>query len=307
MFNIPRDQVIQNVLPTYDDFVKQLDDNRFGEARLVRKAMNAATALFHLWEYLPGATRPDRKQLQNDHDAFKLISDIANVTKHKNIDRQKPRVSSADQLYEMLSCTSYLDDVGEYYDARTEVWVDEDDGTVHNVAVLLHKTLEMWRVLPQEMGVCSFVERPAPFSEVFVLRTKAVAPTIEIMNGEARALRQRFLEYDMEQGRRVPVDLTGAVIKFRVWKNPELTVSFAHPEVGEVQFDFEVPLRRETASHYYALKSDAEREAFVAHLKETDLDVARAFAVALSKSTGRKAIVSGDTSSFKDESRPAVQ
>src|SRR5258708_2384538 len=108
-----------------------------GRNKVLRAAVEAATALFHFREHLPASLARTRSQAFLECADYRLIADVTNVTKHKILTRSTsegaPLVSSADAIHELIVITRYEDEAGEYLDARVQVVVDCDDGTTRNL------------------------------------------------------------------------------------------------------------------------------------------------------------------------------
>ena len=244
MFKNFREYFVQSTLSSYREFFAARRRNQYGEGEVVRLGVNAAVALFHLREHVPDRYRPAGPLLRSFSPDYGLLGDIANASKHKRITRFTPRISNADQIYEIVVSTRYEDEKGHYPVAQVEVFAKLDDGTERNLADLLHNVMNMWCKKIDDWGLGKFANPEPALIDGPVSRAEAAERKFStiIVKGEERTHSYAIRKFNYQKGVSEPVDLTGYTGVMRVWERPKtLTVSVELPELG-VETDFELPL-----------------------------------------------------------------
>ena len=260
------------VVPTYRAFFRARAENRYGEYQLVAKGVDTATVLFHLREHLSDAVRPSRGQLQARFPEYGLVADIANVSKHKTLDRASPQVTNASQISEAMVVTTYRDEQGEYQSAQAEVLVQLDDGTELVLANLLHSVFSMWCTELKALGVGDFHNPEVSWSDSHISRHDAKEAPIELLAGQARKLSFQFREFDYNAGVSKPKDLTGYTnASMNVYEFPKsvpITLRPDHDPSLEVEVD--IPLQPDQAKKYLRQTGTDEQQTFLADLIQTE-------------------------------------
>lgn len=274
MFAGVRAYVVQNLLPAYREFCAKRHAGGWGENQQLRAALYVAGALYHLREQFPHQSRPSYRELAAACDDYALVRDVWNAAKHHDCDRNDTRVSSAEQLYEMLISTRYEDEQGEYVDARPEVFVSLNDSTERLLAEMFHNVMEMWRAQLRDLGVINLPPQSQAPTDLPRTRAEVVAysdrAAIGITKGEAATLRMKVCRYDYVNGRSEAVDLTGAKIEMRVYKLPTSAPITITDPVTNRSFDIDLPLSKEQAKAYMGLHDREKEMAFLAELLQAD-------------------------------------
>jgi len=268
MFTKARNYVIQNALPAYREFFAALRHNRFGEGEIVRLGVTAAIALYHLREHLPDPIRPTRDALQNTCPDFALVGDVANASKHKKLDRGRPRISNADQVYEMAVSTQYQDKKGWYPAVQVAVHVRLDDGTERDLADLLHGVMNMWSQKLADLEVVNIANPEALLRDRHVSRAEAAKRTFSgrIVIGEERHHRWALRRFNYQTGKPEPMDLTGAKIEMRMWKAIEsIPMHVQLPEL-QLEADVEIPVTPAQGAKFMQLSTDEDKNRFLTAL-----------------------------------------
>lgn len=256
-------------MSAYDDYAAVRDGNTGGRSRQTRAALNAATALFHFREHLPASLAKTRAQIVADCPDYRLVADVANVTKHKDLTRDTPEgmplVKSAEDIDERVVVTRYKDDQGEYSDAQTYVFVNCSDGTSRDLDSALTNVLNYWGEKLKRQGIVKYKSRSPPENRNarFVPRSEAKAPNLEMLSGLRWTQKFQLMEFDSAKGSSAPIDLTGANLEFRIYK-PRYSVDItATPPNGGEAIKYSIDLTEEQSLALAAIKTDAEREAFL--------------------------------------------
>lgn len=257
----------ESVEPAYR-FYAENRDTEAGRNRLLRAAVEAATALFHFREHLPEGLARTRSQAVLECPDYRLIADVTNVAKHRTLTRNTsegpPLVSAADAIHELIVITRYEDEAGEYSDARVQVVVDCDDGVTRNLDQAIVSVLNYWGGILSASGAAPYVPRH-PVDEPgsrFIARADAHSIDFEIVQGLRFKSRCQIRKFDAAKGSSSPVDLTGAKLNFNMYR-PYVFEFTATPSTGGPGFTFSLELTPEQSLAYRALKTDDERTEFL--------------------------------------------
>jgi hypothetical protein len=258
----------ENLLPAYDAFRNSLRRNDSGRNVRLRTTIDAATALFHFREHLPAEHQKSRKAVTAGCPDYRLVADVANAAKHRDIDRPTPDgpllVSSGADIYEQIYITQFSDEDGEYTDCRVSVIASCTDGVIRNVDRAVVGVFEYWRRLLWELDVnthpsCWLLSET---EDGFVMRAKARNPNFEILNTVRWSSRMQILKYNSFDQRSYPVELSGAKIEMNIYR-PAYTVGVRVEMENGAVLSGEIGLSESEAQEYHRLTDDAAREAFV--------------------------------------------
>ncbi len=215
MLTNTRDHFVQGVLPAYKAFLVERDDPTFGEKRLLRLGVEAATRLYHMREHI--TPKPGYRAIVQHCPEYALVRDVANLAKHKHLTYQ-PLVT---KITEVLKTALFDDEAGEY----SHFWVEVEltaGASVVSMADVLREVLVFWSQKLDAEGIIPGLRLPAPLKELWrVDRTTAKTVPMEVVRGEARTFEHQFLRFNKDTGIPEPMDLTGATVEFRLFKIPE--------------------------------------------------------------------------------------
>lgn len=272
MFQSVRDHFVQHVLPSYREFFELREKNEFGVNDLVRHAVNAATALYHLREHITPS--PSVASLVASCPDYDLVRAIANVAKHHHVDRHQPQISHAEQIREMAVVTRYRDAEGEYSSSQVEVVATLDSGAQRRVAQVLFNVMTMWCRWLRQAGV---IDVPDPKVRIFdghVPRRERRELPLRIMQGEEWKTLWQLQRFNYEKGLAEPIELTGAQMTFRVFKPLTLVLNLALREGGP---RIEVPLDEEQSAELRRLPPE-QQSAFAERILKAMPEVPRSMA-----------------------------
>lgn len=254
-----------NVVAAYDEYVANRDATSAGQNRHIRSAVTAAIALYHYREHLPDTIKPGYRAAIQACPEYRLIQGVANAGKHKSVDRFDPLVGSAADIRELIVCTRFCDNEGEYSDVQTKVIVACTDGKTQNLDPALTRVLNYWGDLLDSNGLVAFKKRPEkPLpGHIFVDRNDArMGLDLEALQGIDFRQNFQFQEFDQNTGNAVPLNLDGAEVEFQLYKPPRqiLDLTMTHPDFGAVTVSLEFT---DAENHnYHGLQTDDEREEF---------------------------------------------
>lgn len=263
MFETPRQFVVQNVLPNYRAFFDHRREGAWGQSQLLRLAINACVALYHLREHLP--TRPTDHALEARCPDYALVRDITNVAKHRKLTQGTPRISTAEQLTEFLTSTQYTDTDGDYWCPRVDVEVRLDDGSVRDLAEIIHGVMVMWCHELDRLGIIALRLPTDDITDMHVPRAEAASrrSALQLTAGEAAKLQIRMRRFDYTANASQPLDLTGCKVEMVFYAPPKsvpIQLRLSKEGFPDVAVDYDVPLSEAQGLEYMRLRGDREQE-----------------------------------------------
>lgn len=211
----------ENALAAYNALCESLDSDSAGESTDLRLAVNAATALYHLREHFPEALQKSCDELTTRCPDYGLLGDIANASKHGQLDRGTPRLTSAQDIAEDIVITEYQDEHGPYRHAHKEVVVKLIDGSIRNVKDVLMNVLNMWVGEFHTIGLLKRFEpiEAKPFTIPARQSSNEGAPYgLRVIQGVRFAGRFRFEKYNYEMQRIEALDITNHSYSFSIYE-----------------------------------------------------------------------------------------
>jgi hypothetical protein len=254
----------ENVVSSYVAYVDVRNNKPFGISKDLRSAITAATALFHLREHVPAPYKKSRSAIAKVCPDYNILGDVVNASKHRKLDRGKPQVKTAEDVFETTVTTEYEDENGPYFDTRKLVMVRLNDGSEHDLMDALTNVINYWgNELTQNGILKSFEPFPLPPhpGERFLSRTEAKAQQdLEAIQGVRFRLNFKLLKFDQALGQAEPIDLAGSELRFRIYE-PSLNVQLEHSVSGK-KYSFTLKLNKDEAMEWHSLKTDEERQRF---------------------------------------------
>lgn len=306
MFNDPAVLFHNNVMEAYRQYaavrdVKAQDGDLSGRDQHTRTAIELAAALFHFREHLPPAEARSRARVTAECPTYRLIADVTNAAKHRELSRQtadgSPLVQSAEDITEQTVITEYCDEEGIYKDAQTMVFVKCTDGTERVLEEIIVETLNYFGGVIAKNGSIKFINLPSfdVRNRRYVDREAAEPMNLEMTQDIAWYKMMRFMKFIPEKMSSDPVDLTGAKMKM-IFKKVEYDVCLTLNAKDGRQITCNLELTDEETAKFHRLKTDQEREAFsrmliAEHKAEIQGQISRALA---EQNVARSAELSAD-------------
>lgn len=261
----------ENVVASYVEYRKVRKNESYGLSKDTRAAIVAATSLYHLREHIPSPQQKTRKTIAKECPDYDVLGDIVNAAKHRELDRGKPRLRSAEDIYELTVITQYEDSEGTYSDAQKLVMVRLIDGTEKDILECLTNVMNYWGNEFVRLGVQEsykpFDVPPGP-GEVHVSREDARGLDTEIIRGVRFTQTMKLLKFDSATGKSEPIDLTGCELRYRIYKPSYVFgLHLSYPTTGK-ECSLELKLDEDQSSEWHSLRTDAEREGFVRRLAQ---------------------------------------
>ncbi len=200
----------QNTFLAYHQYVQVKNDRLMGEDKDLREAINAAVALYHFREHIPPPFQKSRAQLAVQCPDYDLLGDIVNAAKHNVLTHGTPQVVRADSIYQIMVCTKYKDQHGEYDHCKKVVEVKLVDGSTRDVYEVLTNVINMWFDELHQIGA---IDQRLPIQlqkQDIVTRENASNVDLQITQGIQWKQHMRFQQYNYETNEIEAVDLSDA-------------------------------------------------------------------------------------------------
>lgn len=269
MFDDLKAYFYEDVVASYEECrdVKRLQ--KTGRSRLIRKAVVAASALYHFREHLENGlhdqhdfSREKISQICPDYD---LLGNIVNCSKHATINRNSPLVDKAENMAEYNVITFYKDEKGEYQNIENEVHVKLNDGSTREMFEILTNVINFWFRHLRLIGVIDIEHQyPLPDRKQPKMRNECTGTRrdIEIISGVRFQQNLLLKKYNYETGKVEPVDLTGCQIRGEIHgPTTAFELVIANNTTGET-FKKEIALSDEEIQQYAMVSSDEEKKSF---------------------------------------------
>ena len=259
----------ENVVASFVEYRDICNDGVAGRSRDLRAALDAASALFHLREHLPG-TLPSRAEVERLCPDYALLGDVVNASKHKALSSSTPHgaplVTDAGNLLEQIAFIEYEDDAGTYRYVQKSVVVKVSDGSERDLLEILTSVINFWEGHMLSLGVLSKARAFTHDSGIrYRSRSECEANrlTFEIAQGQRFHQNMRLLRFNETTGRAEPIELTGSKVRFQIYKPKyDIELSLTHDASGKT-FKTEITLTEEESVIVSHMSSDEERQAYV--------------------------------------------
>ena len=269
MFDDLAGYFFENVIATFKEYKDQRSLPSSGTNRDVRLAIAAATAIYHFREHVPTSFQKSRADISKTCPDYNLLGDIVNAAKHRKITRGNPKIVSAEEIYEELVSTEYVDDKGPYRHVEKVVTVKFLDGTTLDLFEILINVLNMWFDELEKLGVSPVPEHIPPITHSIPQRcseSEAGKHNLVIQQGVRFHQRLRLQRYNYETGKIEPIDLTGCDVKARIYKPAySIDLQINNDKTGEKLIK-SVELTEKESLKLHMLETEEQRQAFMAKL-----------------------------------------
>ena len=265
----------ENVITSYAAYVDVRENQSYGRSKDLRAAIVAATALYHLREHIPKAHKKSRSAIAKECPDYNVLGDVVNAAKHRDLNRGRPQLNSAEDVYEMTVVTQFEDEGDSYSDARKVVMVKLKDGSERDLLDALTNVMNYWGKEFTRIGVVKdfkpFPMCPHP-GEQFIPRDEAKNLDTEIIRGVRFKQVLKLLKFDPTLGKSEPIDLSGSELRYRIYKpSYSVDVQLKHPISGK-EYAFTLKLGDDQSLEWHSLKTDDERQSFMSRLAQERRD-----------------------------------
>jgi hypothetical protein len=261
----------EQVVTPYKEFIKCRNSPEIGGGRDLRAALNAAEAIYHFREQLGDAFRPRYEDITAECPDYALTRDVADIAKHRELDRRSAQLRAADAIQEMLVTTIYEDALGEYYNSVKEFKLRLINGTSRDLSEVLTNSFNFWcRHLDAQHVTPKFSEFTMPNTVKPLPRVKCqsianITITKGLKFGPAVFQLQR---YNYSTGQVHPMNLTGYKPILRVFKpKHEVDLVLQNKSTGE-KLTRTIALNPDQSKEFDALKSGEERQKYLSKIPQ---------------------------------------
>jgi hypothetical protein len=264
----------EHVVSSYEEYRDARDDGTSGRSRDLRAALNAASALFHLREHLPGNV-PSRANIELACPDFALLGDVVNASKHKILtaptSHGAPLVATALSLAERVLIVEYVDEAGAYRYSQKAVIVRLVDGSERNLLEVLTSVLNFWE---EKMNLLGVLPKARIFSDDSAVRFRSrgecseCSIKLEITPGLRFHQTFQYFRFDNATGIATPVDLTGANAELHV-RQPSCVIELSLTlDASGKTHSTEVTLSEQQSRTLQLISSEEDREEFLNSLPQ---------------------------------------
>lgn len=257
----------ENAVESYLSYRAMSSDGKAGRSRDLRAALVAVSALFHLREHLPIDCALTRTEAERPCPEYAILGDIANASKHKEINSPTPHgpplIQHASGIREQITVVQYEDDEGIYSYSFKDVIATLTDGSERRFIEILTAVLNFWEVHLQASG-------HLPAARTFTCESSIRHRTrqecegsklsFEIVRGQRFHQTMKLLKFNNATGKAELIDLTGSKAVMRIYK-PSYTVdiTLTHQATGR-ELSMSVELTEEESEILSGIEGEEERQ-----------------------------------------------
>jgi hypothetical protein len=262
----------ENVLGAYKEYVKSRKSPEVGTGRDLAAAQNAAVAISHFKDQLSGDLTLEYEDITAQCPDYALTRDVADIAKHRNLDRLSAQLRTPDAIQEIIVVTTYEDAFGEYHNWIKDIELRLPNGTTRELSEVMTNGINFWcRHLAGHNVSPTFLELPSlsPVEPPPRSGCRTSGPNINIVRGlRFKGLVFHLRRYNYSTGRVEPMDLTGMKVKAQAYTpTHELDHVIQNKSTGE-QLRRTIALNPDQSNEFDALKSDEERRNYLSELPQ---------------------------------------
>jgi hypothetical protein len=243
-----------------------------GNDELALATTDCAAALFHFREHIPAPHSMSRKDVSSQCPDYKLIADVTNAVKHGVISREPvdgpALLNSAADIFELGIIINFEGRGETYSHSEPVVCIDCTDGTRRCLDDAVANVVNYWGSELKRLGVRDF----QPFDQLPFPGTALITPEeahsihLGAVRGLKFATKWQLMKFDYDEGFARPTDLTGADVKFRMYRPKHtLDITLNIPSSDE-DYVHKIELSDEQSQEYLKLSTKAEKQTFQNHI-----------------------------------------
>lgn len=220
---------------SFKTYSKRHNIPRAGISENLKLSINYATVLNHLKEHIPKEKQKTKKKLLEICPDYKLLADVVNVSKHKNISNDSPLVSRAENIYEAIVITEYKDKHGPFRHIENTVCVKLDDGSERILHDILINVLNMWLVELNQLGIIGS-KKPIKLMTARLPRrsTNSGKLNFSIIQGVRFTQVMKMQKYNYDKRCIEPIDITNSQFKLNIYASLfECSLTLKKPDNNE--------------------------------------------------------------------------
>lgn len=245
-----------------------------GNDELALALTDCAAALYHFREHFPKPHMLSRKAASLQCPDYKLIADVTNAIKHRNIDKLPPDgpslVNSTEDVFELGVVINFSGRGEPYSHSEALVCVDCTDGKRRCLDDAVVNVVNYWGAKLKQLGLRDFLpfdQIPFPGSTL-ITREDARPLRLGLTQGLAYKTIWQLMEFDYDAGSARPIDLTGAAVNLRMYRPQRtLELAFKFPDVSE-EYLHQIDLSDVQTQEFLRLTTDTERQVFQSRIAD---------------------------------------
>lgn len=249
-----------NILESYKDYIKTKASATTGKFVDLRQIINLATVLYHFREHFPDNKKRTEKEISLNCPDYSLLGNIVNASKHKTLTKHNPKISRAENIYEVIYSTTYKDKKGEYHHIEKKVLAKLDDGTERDLFEIITNVLNLWLKEMESLGIITHIEPFSANSNKIPRRTKNSGKLdfLPMHVGETfYGQNYRLQRYNYDTGIIEPIDLTNASVEMNFYK-PLYILSFNCKNKKGQELNFEINVDDDQKKQFHRLNKEEQ-------------------------------------------------
>ena len=232
----------ENVLAAYSKYVRIKSSTQSKPRELLRATVGVASTLYHLREHMPDRFKKSRNELLQREPNYGLIGDIANVSKHRTIDRNDPRITKAENIFEAVVITEYQDDQGPYNHVAKSTFATLNDGTAVDLHIIIVSVLNMWLEEFEQAGIVDNVKSFPIYHERLPQRGESSSPNVSSIAGVRISQTFKFQKYNYTTDTIDAVDFTDRKVEGFIYQRQYNVTLKVMPKPGSDAAELNVDL-----------------------------------------------------------------
>ncbi|SFD72323.1 hypothetical protein [Spirosoma endophyticum] len=248
MFESILSQFLLDVIPAYKEYISINNNAILDNGADIRKGLEASVSLYHFGEHYAQCLNQDFKKvvkprLVNLCTDYSLLGNVADVRKHRFLDRQNPKFLSANSMIEKYIITKYNDESGEYQDTEKSIEITLIDGVKRQLMDVLTNVMNMWYAELYNENIIKKIEYHSNY--VYGVRQKKnrnAVKDVELHQTSGLGLNMQmvFQVYDNNTSKIVPLTTGERMLRFGYIDNDtglhaETDLPFIETEYIELQ------------------------------------------------------------------------
>lgn len=225
----------ENIIEKFKEYKSIIKSRKKGLNKDLRVTLEMASVLYHLREHLPKHINQDLLYYTNLCSDYELIGNIANVAKHKEINRNNPKLTKLDDVYEVEVITEFSDSHGKYYCSEKIVQIYFADKSTRNVHEIILNVINMWIDELFKVGIIKYI-KPFNFTTFKIPKRWTRLEKMDMLARKWLWISHtiKLQRYNYEKWIVEPIDLTWSTLKLHIYEQKyDLTLDVRNPKTNE--------------------------------------------------------------------------
>ncbi len=210
---------IEDILVKYSEYKDLKNNLQLGLNKDKRIALELSSILYHFRELIDSTEKITYNYILDKCPEYALIRDIANASKHFEIDRNNPKIIREQDIQEMVVTTIYSDDIGEYSYIQKKVFATTIEGEEIDTHLIIVSVLNFWKDFLIEHGIIESRKDFIAYSDVLPNRDEFSNNLNLVIDSDLDLKKMIKLQrYNYEKKKVEIVDTTGMSATMRIRK-----------------------------------------------------------------------------------------